>query len=46
VNLISLIEQKLGQVGSILPGNTGDQRSFFHEILPYGVGSSDCGYYR
>ena len=32
VNFISLLEQKLGEVGTILSGDTGDQ-CFFHDVV-------------
>ena len=41
-HLVALIEQELGQVGPVLPGDTGDQGSFFVMVLSYSdrVGSS------
>jgi hypothetical protein len=29
MNLVALVEKKLGEIRSVLSGNTGDQRNFF-----------------
>ena len=37
VNFIAFVEQKLGEIGAVLTGNTGNQSYFFHRLANKGT---------